>query len=242
MKLIAIAFLIGSPVVSATAGDVSVAGIQLGVASSNAKEVMTSVQPPLAIKDLKLAQGIVCHQAFGTLNLSPQRHSGVNIGVCFYPDNKVWFVGKSEHFEAGFRPTVSASLDALKEKYGQPSSLEESEMGFELDWQFDRDGNQYKGPPRNGPCRSQLQRPSGLTFQHPDSRLTISAPRGFYRKCGIVISASLYAREGMIDLLYVNAYDSASQFDANEAAKARDKEDKKQRLDEEMSKAIKPGL
>jgi len=213
-----------------------VSGIQVGSPLAEQKAAITKINPSYRFSDMIYSTGkIVGVHAVAQKNgvpvdqfLAMQDDSGI-----------VWLAARSQVLEKGERIKPDVFLNSLLEKYGPYTGLR-GLSPFSKDepmWQFDRQGNLYRGPVFQGPCWN-------IGTMQPIDGDFIVVPHTPNEKCGtVILVATLKDKiDGMILKFSVEIVDIKRMYDEVNAKASAAESKRQQQLDIEKSRNIKPKL
>ena len=212
-----------------------IAGVQIGLPLATQKAIIAKANPSYELKDIKLSGKTVGINAIAEKEgrvidqfVAIQNESGI-----------VWFVARAQALEKGARIKSDTLLNSLKDKYGLYTEF--GSVGPM--WQFDRQGNIYKGQWVQGPCYAGIGAGASTTFgQVPGT--SIQVPRNFTPKCGTEITTSVLkdSTDGMVSAFAVQIVDAKRMYDELNGKATAEEDQRKQKLEAEKSKDIKPKL
>ena len=220
-----------------------IGGIRLVSSAAQARAAISAANPELAFTDLKQQDGKIV--GFDGVQKDPKSFENPDhVLALFNDEGSTWFIGRRQNFKEGTRPTIEATWAALKEKYGEPSGVGNMDPRNPLNggrtnaaWIFDRSDKLYKDPKnRDNPCPMQM----AMDFQELSG---FSVPMRFNGQCGSRLNVEfLYDKNGMVSELIINAFDSAREYDALKKRQDAEEAAKKNTLDTERAKGVKPKL
>lgn len=213
---VAIAFAVFS-VTSLAAGPFDVSGVPLGISQADGKSAVQAVNAKYALNEIKTRDGMSVGWQ-GTAPKAQRSHGIYSDGDYFLvltddASRTAWYVGRLQSFLKQDRLSYEKLLKALKEKYGQPTSLEGMNP---LTWEFDRSGKQY-----HGVSTSQCPRSSRAGI--PGVPYAFQVPTAFSARCGMRIEAHIERdSEGLVKEFYVEITDDKIKFDEADAIATRE--------------------
>lgn len=236
-KSLGLALAISCLAINAYATDV--VGIKLGSSSGDLKRGMAAADSELTFADVKLQDGqLIGLQGRKMVGAGWNSYAADQIVGLFDAQGRVWYVGRAQKFEKGSRPTLDATLAALRNKYGQPSFGSKGA----IEWQFDRSGNLFQGQQVQSPCWTGTS-PGLMSFNATPMSPGMFAPKTFNGHCGVrIVANAMSSADGMVDSLVVTMFDSANQYDQIERDKAASAADQQAKLNAEKNKGVRPGL
>lgn len=207
----------------------NISGIRLGTTPEQARAAAAAVNPKYVFSDLRRA-GEEKIAGFEAKEDPRKVFSPDLLKVIFDERNATWFVYREQRYETGSRPTKEATLAALKEKYGEPSFTDVDVLRGLASWQFDRAGKIYKGARGQAPC--------------PGTRNRGSTPEKFGERCGSFVQAqwNFMNPEKLVEQLQVTIVETQHVYDALKQQQDAADSAKKNALDAERAKAVKPKL
>jgi hypothetical protein len=231
--------ILASSCLATSAYAVDVVGIKLGSSASDLKRAMTAADAEMAFADVKLQDGqLIGLQGRKMVGSGWSTYAADQMVGLFDAQGRIWYVGRAQKYEKGSRPTLDATVAALRNKYGQPSFG--SRNLFE--WQYDTNGALFQGQQMQSPCwtgTGAATMPFSVGPQSPG----LTAPRIFNGHCGIrIVASAMSANDGMVDSLVVTMFDSASQYAQIERDKASATAEQQSKLNAEKSKGVRPGI
>lgn len=207
----------------------NISGIRLGATPDQARAAAAAANPKYVFSDLRRA-GEEKVAGFEAKDDPRKVFPPDLLKVIFDERNATWFVYREQRYETGSRPTKEATLAALKEKYGEPSFTDVDVLRGLASWQFDRAGKIYKGARGQAPC--------------PGARNRGSTPEKFGERCGSFVQAqwNFMNPEKLVEQLQVTIVETQHVYDALKQQQDAADSAKKNALDAERAKAVKPKL
>lgn len=221
-------FLLNSYALADTQFDIG--GIKLGSSASEAKSAASTMNQNLKFSDLTSRDD-------GKLVGFSGSESGAfpkdSVKVLFDERNLTWFIYRSQRYDDSSRPSRESVVAALKEKFGEPTFSNTTDLlSGNASWHFDRTGKKYKGTLGKAPCSGTNSMGSG------------TPPSNFTEACGKFIQATwnFANREKMVNQLEVTIHESARIFDALKKSQDATNSAKRNALEVERLKAVKPKI
>jgi hypothetical protein len=215
-----------------------ISGIAVGEDYATAKAAIMKINPSYKFDDIVHGSIMGGNQKIiGTL--ARIRKAGVDVdrfGIMKNNSDVVWFVTKTQRFEAGSRPQYNSIYSSLREKYGKNMDVfsvpgNSNIVVFML--QIDQQGKVYSGPANQGPCHGMQEE----SLYDDDSFLK---PVFFPPKCGIFIrSIMLKDNDGMVSTFSISISDAKIMHDGLPPQAAQERE---RQLNAEKAKNIKPSF
>lgn len=234
MPTVVLATLLSGSALAAT----DIAGITIGAPLSGQRQAIAKVNPSYQLNDIKLANG----KTVGVNAIAQNAGRVTDQFVVIQNDSGiVWFVARAQALEKGSRIKPETLLNSLKDKYGMYTELSIGSGGPM--WQFDRQGNIYKGQSVQGPCYAGIGAGASTTFGKVPGT-SIQVPRNFTPKCGTEITTSVLkdSTDGMVSAFAVQIVDAKRMYDELNGKATAEENERKRKLEAEKSKDTKPKL
>lgn len=223
---------------TAFAANFDVGGVKLGTKAEDLRSLIAKVNPSFVQGDLKTGGKVVGVQARQDVGSSWTAFTPDHLVALYDEQGYTWFIGRAQKYAKGDRPGIENTLAALREKYGEPSSSNFTQM----EWQFTRSGSLYNGVQTQGPCWAGWSA-GASTITSTITSPPIQIPKKFSEKCGTHIVATIGREpDGMAGSLVVLMYDATRVYDAEERRMNSVNADEAKRLEAEKSKGLKPKL
>ena len=224
-----VAFLLMSTHVLAD-NNFNIGGIKLGSSASEAKSAASTMNQNLKFSDLVNRED---GKLVGFSGSEPGAFPKDSVKVLFDEQNLTWFIYRFQRYDDGSRPSRESVVAALKEKFGEPTFSNTTDLlSGNASWHVDRTGKTYKGTLGKAPCSGTNSMGNG------------TPPSNFTEACGKFIQATwnFANKEKMVAQLEVTIHDSARIFDALKKSQDAVNSAKRNALEAERSKAVKPKL
>lgn len=215
-----------------------IAGVQIGSPLSTQRTVIAKANPSYQLNDVKLTTGKIVG-----INAIAQKDGRIidQFVVIQNDAGIIWFVARAQALEKGARIKPETLLNSFKEKYGPYADISTGSGG--PIWQFDRQGKIHLGQYIQGPCYAGIGAGASTTFGKVPGT-AIQVPRNFTPRCGTEITS--YVRkdstDGMVSAFSVQIVDAKRMYDELNGKSAVEENERKQKLEAEKSKDIKPKL
>ncbi|CAM3927175.1 hypothetical protein [Paracidovorax anthurii] len=196
-----------------------IGGVKFGASLESQKAQMQKVNPQYQFSEIKTREGKV----LGWQGIATNKNNGVNDQLLALQDDngKIWYLGRVQKFDEGMHIPHDTYLAALKEKYGEPSSLSRDKQDFS--WIYGRDYVFIKGPnPPSGICPSQaggdVRTPRTEMSQLKSAGINLPVPGAFEPRCGLQMNVKLYkgVNSSMVFGSEIQIIEHQSRYDALE--------------------------
>jgi hypothetical protein len=201
------ALLCGVAVQAATP---DVAGITVGITITNAKTLLSKINPSYKITELKSTKGKILGLKASARG---QPQNGADQMVVMTNDaGFVWFVARQQDYDKGQFIAQEAFEKALIEKYGEPTTSQFDGI-ISKRWEIERNGKTHTDQRSLGPCTAE----DGTHSSYDNVPGTkISVPTDFRPKCGMLITATAspdIANPTLVAGLITEVTDSQRKYD-----------------------------
>ncbi len=207
-----------------------IGGIRLGSSAVEAQSAASAMNSKLTFSELKRRED---GKVMGVSGTEAGAFPKDSVKIFFDEQNATWFVHRSQRYAEGSRPSREGVFVALKEKFGEPTFSNTTDLlSGNASWHFDRSGKIYKGPLGKAPC-------SGT-----DSMGRGTPPSTFPEHCGTFIQATwnFANKEKMVDELGVTIHESSRMYDTLKRVQDKSNSAKREALEAERSKSVKPKI
>ena len=215
-----------------------IAGVQIGSPLAPQRAIIAKANPSYQLNDIKLTSG----KTVGINAIAQKDGRVIDQFVAIQNESGiVWFVARAQALEKGARIKSDTLLNSLKDKYGMYTELSIGSGGPM--WQFDRQGNIYKGQSVQGPCYAGIGAGASTTFGKVPGT-SIQVPSNFTPKCGTQITTSVLkdSTDGMVSAFAVQIVDAKRMYDELNGKATTEENERKQKLEAEKHKDTKPKL